>query len=402
VTAFALIEADLLRVCRDLAYSEIATMPGLKARLGPRLTDAPGVSSLSWAADALDLDSLARMQLATAGAVWCNAYDAGFEDLFLAKRNVADWAGVMHRARQAGAAQITFATSGSTGARKLIRHREDILADEARVWAKALGPVKRIVVLCPTHHIYGFIWGVLLPLALGVPAIDADLAHMPALQPQDLLVAVPDQWSWLAASPRQWPAGVQGISSTAPLAAAVHDALTVGQAHPLAQLWQIYGSTETAGLAYRHTSAGPYTLASGRLRNAQDGIDLQLPSGKLQPMAVQDTLQWTGPDSFELLRRSDDSVQIGGHNVSPAWVVGQLMGHSAVKEATVRLDLEHTPSKLKAFVVLHDSAQTETSAELEQWIADQLPWYATFSSITYGAQLPRNVMGKAADWQPIR
>jgi hypothetical protein len=99
MSAFALTEADLLRVSRDLAYSDLAAMPGIKACLGPRISADPHAAPLSWTADLLDLDSLARMQLATAAATWCNAYDAGFEDLFLAKRTAADWAVVMRRAR---------------------------------------------------------------------------------------------------------------------------------------------------------------------------------------------------------------------------------------------------------------------------------------------------------------
>jgi long-chain acyl-CoA synthetase len=412
VTPLHLADHDLLRVCRDLAYSEIAAMPGTQARLGARTASTP----LSWASEGLDLDSLARMQLATAAAVWCNAYDAGFEDLFLAKRNVADWAVVMRRAREAGAKQFTFATSGSTGARKHVRHREDILAHEARGWAQMLQasqpmqPITRAVVLCPTHHIYGFIWGVLVPLALGVPTVDADLDNLPALQPGDLVVAVPDQWAWLATGQRTWPAGVQGVSSTAPMPAQVHGALTTLAATspnaPLTRLLQIYGSTETAGLAYRSTSSGPYTLAAGRLRNAQGGIDLQvahIANGQPQPMAVQDELQWQSANTFNLLRRSDESVQVGGHNVSPAWVVAQLQQHSAVKEATVRLDATLAQPKLKAFVVLHQSSNTTDNANqrsaLELWMADTLPWYAAPSSIDYGSALPRNAMGKLSDWQ---
>ena len=418
MTGFALTEADLVRVSRDLAYSDLAAMPGVKARLGPRIGTGAHTAPLAWTADLVDLDSLARMQLATAAATWCNAYDAGFEDLFLAKRTATDWAVVMRRAREAGAKQLTFATSGSTGTRKHLRHREDILAAEARAWATVLGPVSRVIVLCPTHHIYGFIWGVLLPLALGVPVVDADLASLPDLQSGDLLVAVPDQWAWLAASQRAWPAGVQGASSTAPLPERVHDALTHqlndDVAAPLACLLQVYGSTETAGLAYRTQSTGPYTLAPGRTRNAQGGIDLQLPSGALQAMAVQDELQWASDTSFDLLRRTDESVQVGGHNVSPAWVVAQLQTHRAVKEAAVRLDSATAPlaPRLKAFVVLHsahhDTAGDRTTdqaihsaaqrAALEQWALDTLPWYANFSSITYGPALPRNAMGKPSDW----
>jgi long-chain acyl-CoA synthetase len=416
--AFALSEANLLRVSRDLAYSEIASMPGLKAQLGPRVTANPNAPTLSWAADTIDLDSLARMQLATAGAVWCNAYDAGFEDLFLAKRTAADWAATMRRAREAGAAHMTFSTSGSTGARKHIRHREHLLAAEARAWVQVLeqspfGKIRRVVVLCPTHHIYGFIWGVLLPMALGVPVIDADLSCLPEFEPNDLVVAVPDQWAWLASSTRSWPAGVQGISSTAPLPAAVHDAMTLARPAPsgeqppaLARLLQIYGSSETAGLAWRSTSSGAYTLAPERQRSASGGIGLQLSSGAVQALAVQDELQWLDESRFMLLRRSDESVQVGGHNVSPEWVVAQLQTHSAVKLASVRLDTGATPAKLKAFIVLHGSsdanfdndARAMQQADLELWVKNTLPWYANFSSMTYGAELPLNAMGKASDW----
>lgn len=431
MTALHLADHDLLRVCRDLAHSEIVAMPGAHARLGARTASA---TPINWASEGLDLDSLARMQLATAAAVWCNAYDAGFEDLFLAKRNVADWAVVMRRAREAGAKQFTFATSGSTGARKHVRHREDILAHEAHGWAhmlqsaqhsdagNAAQPITRVVVLCPTHHIYGFIWGVLVPLALGVPTVDGDLDNLPALLPGDLVVAVPDQWAWLATGQRTWPAGVQGVSSTAPMPAQVHDALTAlvttsiatsattsvtaSPTAPLARLLQIYGSTETAGLAYRSTSSGPYTLTAGRVRNTQGGIDLQvqhIANGQPQPMAVQDELQWQTATTFNLLRRSDESVQVGGHNVSPAWVIAQLRLHSAVKEASVRLDATLAQPRLKAFVVLQPGSHLTNDATqrnaFELWMADTLPWYAAPNSIHYGSALPRNAMGKLTDWQ---
>lgn len=417
-TGFSLQQADLQRVCRDLAFSEIASMPGFKTAIASRLQAAP----ISWATNgtggapnSLPLDSLARVQLATAAATWCNAYDAGFEDLFLAKRNAADWADVMLRARSSGAQHFTFSSSGSTGVRKHIRHREDVLADEARAWvqvfnsfapAQAHAPthlptIRRVVVLAPTHHIYGFIWGVLLPLALGVPALDADVHALPELQSGDLLVAVPDQWAWLAPSARNWPAGLQGVSSTAPLPAAVHSALiSSAQGQPaLLRLLQIYGSSETAGLAWRADPHQPYTLAPGRSRTATGGVALQLPGGQMTDMAVQDELDWVGDANFHLVRRTDHSVQVGGHNVSPDWVAAQLQSHPAVTQAAVRLN-NQTPPRLKAFVVLNQG-HADGSA-LEAWAVDQLPWYANPSSFNYGAELPRNALGKPSDWPVAR
>ena len=411
MTALVLGSADLSRICRDLAWSEISAMPGLASVLGPRLSP----DGINWDTDGLALDSLSRMQLATAAATWCNAYDVGFEDLFLAKRCTADWASQMSRARAAGARHFTFSTSGSTGARKHIRHREDVLESEARVWASLLNDgqpaarhIKRVVVLAPTHHIYGFMWGVLVPLALRVPAVDADIGCMPPLLPGDLIIAVPDQWRWLAgaahSTPLQhWPGNVTGVSSTAPLPDATHRKLISTdlaiQTRPQAvRLLQIYGSSETAGLGWRADPAHPYTLAPGRTRTPDDGIELLLPSGATAAMAVQDELQWVDTNSFHLVRRHDQSVQVGGHNVSPAWVTDQLLGHPSVRQATVRLSTSVKPPRLKAFVVLHAPGDTAQRTALEQWVLHHLPWYANFSSMSYGTELPRNAMGKPSDW----
>ena len=387
----------------------MAAMPGIRARLGPRLPllPLPQASGLpDWSPGGLALDSLARMQLATAAAVWCNAYDAGFEDIFLAKRNALDWAEAMQRARSAGASGFTFSTSGSTGQRQHIRHAEDALMDEARCWAQVLQasawPVSRIVTLVPCHHIYGFIWGLLVPKALGVPVLDASHEALPELRAGDLLVAVPDQWQWLAGSARAGPAPVQGVTSTAPMPELLHQRLVAGQAAApafLGRLLQIYGSTQTGGIAWRDCPDKPYTLAPKRQRSTGGGIDLLLPGGARVPLALQDELQWTGPAEFALLRRTDCCVQVGGHNVSTAWVRDQLLMQPAVQDASVRLDSAAAPlARLKAFVVLRAPGDPSQQAGLEDWVMHHLPWYANFSSLRYGAELPRNALGKHSDW----
>ena len=423
--------ADCLRVCRDIAWCEIAEMPGLRAQLGTRinaavpykpvnqnvLTQAASqidgqtdsqlehASRLRWDKDPLLLDSLARLQLATVAATWCNAFETGHEDLFIAKRSVAQWVGVMQQVLALGTGFLTFSTSGSTGTRKHVRHPSAVLWAEAHAWVSVLGnaiPVRRLIVLCPTHHLYGFIWGVLLPQVLGVPVVDADLASLPPLTSGDLVVAVPDQWSWLAESSRHWPAGVQGISSTAPLPAAVHQALVAPAAPRLARLFQIYGATETAGLAYRTDPAAPYRLAPPCSRSTSGSIARRLPNGVLVCLDVQDTLAWvTDADAdagFHIQQRKDHSVQVGGHNVSPAWVAAQLRLHPDVREASVRLNTQTLPPRLKAFVVFKALSSSAHRLAFEQWTAEQLPWYAHFSSITYGEEVPVNVLGKPSDW----
>ena len=396
---------DLLRVCRDLAWSEMSAMPGIRCRLGPRLSSSQAPESLDWSSDGLALDSLACMQLATAAAVWCNAYEAAFADLFLAKRNAKDWAESMQQARSAGASGVTFSTSGATGKPQHVRHTHDSLMDEAHAWAQVFQassfPVKRIVTLVPCHHIYGFIWGVLLPKALDVPVIEASHEALPGLLAGDLLVGVPDQWQWLAGTIHDVSGPVQGVTSTAPMPDRLHQQLVAADAATpalLTRLMQIYGSTQTGGVAWRDRHDVPYTLAPGRHRSAGGGVELMLRGGALVPLGLQDEVRWTGPDQFDLLRRTDMCVQVGGHNVSLAWVREQLLAHPAVKDASVRLDTAALLPRLKAFVVLKSPADPCQEAGLQKWALDNLPWYAALSSISFGAELPRSSMGKPTDW----
>ena len=397
--------ADLLRVCRDLAWSEMAGMPGMRSQLGPRLLSSQASQWSDWSHGGLALDSLACMQLATAAAIWCNAYDAGFEDLFLAKRNVQDWSEAMQRTRHAGASGFTFSTSGSTGSRMHIRHAQDSLMDEARSWVQVFQayalPVSRIVTLVPCHHIYGFIWGILMPKALNVPVIEASHEALPELLAGDLLVGVPDQWQWLAGSVRTGSGLVQGVSSTAPMSGLVHQRLVCANGAAsawLARLLQIYGSTQTGGVAWRDGPDAPYSLAPGRKRSAGGGVELLLPSGALVPLELQDEVRWTSVNQFELLRRTDSCVQVGGHNVSLAWVREQLMTYCAVEDVSVRLDGAAAHPRLKAYVVLKAPADQSQKEGLQSWALDNLPWYAALSSICFGAELPRSVMGKLTDW----
>lgn len=391
--------SELSRVCRDLAHAELSALASpssLQARLPSRLCS----DALHWPAHPdqhevspglITIDSLARVTLATAAATWCNAHDSGYSDLFLAKRSVADWVAIMQRARAGGARDFTFATSGTTGTRKFIRHSEELLALEAQAWAELVRThitPQRVVVLCPTHHIYGFIWGVLVPHALDIPVVDLAWDEAPEFQSGDLIIAVPDQWSWYAKSRPRWPEGCIGISSTAPLHADAHQTL-IDRGLPT---WTIYGSSETAGLGWRAAPEAAYQLFGNRVRMG-DSIGIVLPNGQHSPLQVQDQLEWHTETTYTLAGRLDAVVQVGGHNVSPAWVREQLLAHPQVQDASVRLDTQREPARLKAFIVPDGPAKPDLSA-----IIERLPAYAQPAPLSFGSELPRNAMGKLCDW----
>jgi long-chain acyl-CoA synthetase len=389
--------SDALRVCRDLAHAELSELSRtghVQGRVPARLDGG----TMRWHPSderSLELDSLARMALATAAATWCNAHDSGHSDLFLAKKSVVDWADVLLNARAGGAQDFTFATSGSTGARKFIRHSEELLNIEAQHWAELVARshnIRRVVALVPTHHIYGLIWAVLLPKHLNVPVRDLAWDEAPDFLPGDLIVGIPDQWLWYAQSRKVWPEHCLAVSSTAPLATAAHLSL---QAQGL-DVWQIYGSSETAGLGWRRMPQEPFELFGNRKRQG-DAIALKLPNGQLSPLQVQDHLSWEDATRFHLNGRRDEVVQVAGHNISPHWVVEQIKSLPGVAHAAVRLDERTTPKRLKAFVVPESAIPLDANALMTR-LRETLPAHAMPWHITTGSQLPRNPMGKLSDW----
>ncbi len=425
--------SELRRICRDLAWSELASFPGMAPLLPPR-----------WQADDIDLrdpafgiDSLNRVRLATAAANWFAASGSGHADLFLARSRISEWVEIAERARREGAHGVVFSTSGSTGQRKHLLHAEATLVDEARAWGSLLPPRRRAVVLVPVHHLYGFIWGLLVPKLLDLPVVDAATDQPLALEPGDLVVSVPALWDrWLAGRGRAaTPDDVIAVSSTAPLAAGLHQRLLDAG---LRAVWDIYGSTETGGVGVRQLPDGPYSLAPNRWRVDEQTVAHHGADGKPWAVDIPDHLQWldavagagagdaagaawgasvgasldetsrgasTGagrltasispPLHFRVGARRDGVVQVGGHNVDPMWVAEQIKGIAGVVDAAVRLDGSATDARLKAYVVL---AEPSNRAAIELAIREQLPWYACPQRIDIGPAIPVNSFGKRVDW----
>ncbi len=384
---------DYWRIIRDLVHSELARTPGIGSRLGSRHE----IDTIDLGADGLDADSLTRVQLSTAAATLFNTFDVGLEDLFLAKRQVSDWVTVLQRAHKAGARDLSFSTSGSTGERKHFRHAEQTLWHEAQSWVTHLAGVKRVVVMCPTHHIYGFIWGVLIPKVLNVPFIEVDHLEASRWLPGDLIVGVPAQWEWLANKfvRNTVPQQVIGVSSTSPMPVLTRKSL---MEYGPNKFLEIYGSTETAGVGYRQIQDEHYRLIDCRKKQLDQVVMCALDLDRTttsHALKLQDQLNWINDTEFELGVRADGIVQVGGHNVSPQWVSQQMSLHEAVLESSVRLDRNAHPLRLKAFVVLKKEQESE---KFESWLKKTLPHYAMPQRIDYGNTLPRNGMGKLSDW----
>jgi len=386
----------LTRVVRDLVAAELASSrPG-------RMLALPA----AWPIDAdlaadLGADSLDLMAAATALADLLGFARSGSQDALLAHTRLADWVGAARASLAGDDSVLTFRTSGSAGTPKRCGHTLAGLWREVDELARLLPGRRRILAAVPAHHIYGFLFTVLLPQAGAevLPVLDlrgaspAALAGM--LEPGDLVVAHPDFWGQVAALAPAFPLDVVGVSSGAPCPDATAQALFDAGL----RLLQVYGSSETAGVGWRERAGEPYRLFAYWRRGARADTIERTAAGSVESFALQDRLDWLDDTRFLPLGRIDRAVQVGGMNVHPAYVAEVLALHPGVAACVVRLMRPDEGTRLKAFVVPGEGAEPGAlRAALAAWIAERLTPAERPAAYSFGAALPRQPGGKPADW----
>lgn len=375
----------LLRVVRDTLAHRIAQ--GRGGAWGPHLDWAPDLELRS----AVGLDSIELVEAATDVSALFLLEQPGWEDYLLRDRTLQGWAALAQAALQETGA-LRFHSSGSRGERHEHVHRFDTLQEEARHFAAELSPAASVRTAVPTHHIYGFLFGVLLPEAAGVPVVDY-CGRLPGtllreVAEGDVVVAHPLVWGLLASQGGRWPARVTGVTSTAPCPSETIQRL---RAAGLSRMVEVYGSSETGGIGWREHPEAPFRLLP-RWRLQDDGKALF--DGDGTPFPLPDRVEVDG-DGLRPRGRLDEAVQVAGHNVHPARVVAVLESDPAVAAAAVRLDA--ATGRLKAYVVPVPGREVQPDA-LREHCRRELPDAAVPLRIDTGPALPRNVMGKDADW----
>ena len=391
-------DAAAVRFVADLVASELARL-----RPGAVLPALPWQGDCDLARD-LGVDSLERMALASALSATLHLHRSDAGDALAACATIGDLANAASAGLALHPHEITFRTSGSAGQPKPCRHLLAALWAEVTELAALLPGRRRILCAVPSHHIYGFLFSVLLPRAFGLDAgAVRDLRAAPPgallreARAGDLVVGYPDYWrAVLASSAEPFAPGVTGVTSTAPCPPELaHDL----QQRGLARLVQVYGSSETGGVGWRDNHLQPFTALPYWRRDPDDPSVLLRSGEGAGRFPLQDMLAWQGAHQFLPTGRIDQAVQVGGINVFPERVAQVLRAHPDVADAAVRLMRSDEGSRLKAFVVARAGAGPDAlRAALRQWAAARLSGPELPASISVGAALPRTASGKLADW----
>lgn len=341
--------------------------------------------------EGLGLDSMEQL-----GALGALAEMFGLDDSRLGDEppgTVGDWVDWILSEQASGEGRMTVRTSGSTGAPRPCIHATADLVGEAAFLAERFAGRRRVVALVPAHHLYGIIWTAMLPAMLDIPVVARTLGASLALRPGDLVVAVPDQWAALVRLAGRFPEDVVGVSSAAPLDDALAETLLLAG---LRDLVDVYGSSETGGIALRSLPATDYQLMPRWSLQAGDAGLWCVADRRGLVADLPDHIERTGDRSLRPVGRRDGAVQVAGHNVWPERVAAVLRSVDGVAEAAVRLGAN---GRLRAFLVPRTGADpAHLIARAEHAVATRLTEVERPKSFATGPALPRNAMGKLEDW----
>jgi acyl-coenzyme A synthetase/AMP-(fatty) acid ligase/3-hydroxymyristoyl/3-hydroxydecanoyl-(acyl carrier protein) dehydratase len=268
-------------------------------------------------------------------------------------------------------APLTLYTSGSSGTPKPIRKTLAQFNAEVHTLEKQWGALvgdATMLASVPHHHIYGLLFRVLWPLAAGRAfdrAISIEPIHLQTQIAQcgaTVVVSTPAQlsrWPALPGFAALKPAPRAFFSSGGPLA--LEGAQEYAAAYGAAPL-EIYGSTETGGIAWRRQDqTGAWQPLTGiEVRRDEDGA-LKVRSPHLDHSGwhrTDDQIAFDADGRFRLQGRLDRVLKLDGKRVSLPELEARLALHPAVAQAAI-VPLEGASRDRVGAVVALTEAGTE-------------------------------------------
>lgn len=239
---------------------------------------------------------------------------------------------------------IAFCTSGSTGLPKQVHKRLAHLEREIATLEATFGAEAgrgRVHATVANHHIYGILFSVLWPLARGVPLARRPAEHwaplLSAMAQDAILVSSPAHLTRLDPAPPRGQARMV-FSSGGPLPL---EAAAATQAQLGILPVEVFGSTETGGVAWRRQSGPdiPWRPFAGVVLEPSPEGTLRVRSALFDEPHIDmgDKVAFAGDGTFSLAGRADRIVKVEGVRVSLAEIETALLAVPGIAAAAALL-----------------------------------------------------------------
>lgn len=237
---------------------------------------------------------------------------------------------------------VVVTTSGSTGPSVRFPKVAGQLFEEVEVHRALWGIPRgaRILSCAPPHHIYGLLFGILLPLDAGAVLVREAPLHAEPLAAAlrrhgvDWLASVPAQLRALAEADGMPPLA-RVFSSGGPLPAGTSRAVAARFGW---RATEIFGSTETGGIAWRDVAEAPWALLPGVTASLGEEDRLLVDGPFLhpatpRPFATGDRAALLPGGALQVLGRIDGVVKVGGKRVALREVEERALALPGVRDA---------------------------------------------------------------------
>jgi len=269
--------------------------------------------------------------------------------------------------------------------------------------------IKRVVVTVPFVHIYGVLAGLLLPLELG----EVSLVVKEDFLPYELLEEAKEEGTLVITTPvfikalGKLPITTSlkeklFISSTAPLS--LEDVKVFEEKYE-ANVMQLFGSTETGGIAYKFGSCVEWTALKGvEVTTEEEQLSVVSPfiskyllkekiEPLLQPYKTEDIVEIDN-NHFILIGRSNKLIKIAGKRISALQIENILEEIPSINKAIVELVYKKELLRSEQIVITLEATEKIEKKVVKEKISQYYGIITIPFNLKYVEQINYSAMGK--------
>lgn len=309
--------------------------------------DAYHVKSGDWKDD-FGLDSIQLMELAATVNSFFLLFELENPPYLISIPRIEDWVLQIYNVRNNSQHEICFQTSGSTGSSKSIRHSIFLLEREINFLAENFKEIKTIIPLVPSYSIFGFLFTIWLPEKLKAKVSYPSEINWSETTASSLIIATPFQWKYLLNSEPSKSIHSLGVSSGAPLYNDIFQAIL----EKGILLTEVYGSTETLGVAYKNHWKDPFFLFPywQLMYEGMDSAIVDRDNQKIIPL--MDIIEQYDENKFVLIGRKDQKLKIAGVLVDTEYISTVIKGISNVQACSINVKSVNFEVLMEASITL--------------------------------------------------
>ena len=305
---------------------------------------------------------------------------------------------------------MMFFTSGSTGEPVGAFKTKQNLDEEAKALTKLFKQyqIKKVIVTVPFTHIYGTLLGLVYPLKNGI-----DIVLKEHFLPHDLLDLIEDNClvvttplyikALLKLDSSKTLDNTLFVSSTAPLESELAQSFI---SKYKTNLIQLFGSTETGGIAYKRNDETLWTPLDNVTIETNSENELAVKSPFVSNILYKNGLQQTGGkietfdyiekqgERFRLLGRSSKIFKIAGKRYSTIQIENRLEEIAEISKALVFV--KESPNSLRGeyLDILLESDRNFSPKEIKRIIQNSFSNLKFSINLTVVDKIPTTQLGK--------